>query len=310
MQLSLLLSALAATAAAAATHQHQQQQQQQTTISIAVPASHAVANPGALPPSTHATLSAQHASHRAALSAANAFVFRNVTPGSYLADVHCPTHAFHPLRIDVEADSGGLLLAVRAWETYRGNDWDNRGEALAVAATASGSGAYLSARALGPKAYYTERQGFSLMSILGNPMILMGLVSMGLFVGMPYLMENMDPEMKAEFEQRQKQNPMNSILSGAAGGQQAGAGNPMDSMAAYLAGSSKKEDGNGGGKKAQGVRSSQAPVRGLVFTGLLRLLLPPAGLISKLQWHSTRSSSMLDRSTQFPSFPLLDFFKR
>jgi hypothetical protein len=48
-----------------------------------------------------------------------------------------------------------------------------------------------------------------------------------------------DPEMRAEFEERQKSSPMNSIL----GGQQSG--NPLDfDMAGFLAGSSKD-----GGKK-------------------------------------------------------------
>lgn len=61
----------------------------------------------------------------------------------------------------------------------------------------------------------------------------------------------MDPELKAEFESRQKDNPLNAMQSG-----QSPLGN-FD-MAAYLAGSGKKEGGssNGGGaeKKPQGVR--------------------------------------------------------
>ncbi|CAI4218183.1 unnamed protein product [Parascedosporium putredinis] len=83
----------------------------------------------------------------------------------------------------------------------------------------------------------------SIFSILKNPMILLGLVSMGLFVGMPYLVDNMDPEMKAEFEERQKSSPMNNLLAGQASG-----GNPMGNfdMAAFLAGSNKKE-GSGRG---------------------------------------------------------------
>jgi ER membrane protein complex subunit 7 len=66
--------------------------------------------------------------------------------------------------------------------------------------------------------------------------------------------------MKAEWEERQKSNPMNSFLGG---GAQPGP-NPMGNfdMAAYLAGSNKKEDparhetpsGGGGGKKKEGVR--------------------------------------------------------
>ena len=54
----------------------------------------------------------------------------------------------------------------------------------------------------------------------------------------------MDPELKAEFEARQKGGPMNAMQGGE---------NPLGNfdMAAYLAGSGKKE---GGGKQQQGVR--------------------------------------------------------
>jgi ER membrane protein complex subunit 7 len=44
-----------------------------------------------------------------------------------------------------------------------------------------------------------------------------------------------DPEMRAEFEERQKSNPMNSILSGG----QAGTAGGFD-LAAMLAGSNKE----------------------------------------------------------------------
>lgn len=56
----------------------------------------------------------------------------------------------------------------------------------------------------------------------------------------------MDPETRAEWEEAQKENPMNSILgggggSGGKGGQQPA--NPLGNfdMAAYLSGSNKKE---------------------------------------------------------------------
>lgn len=47
-----------------------------------------------------------------------------------------------------------------------------------------------------------------------------------------------DPELRAEFEERQKENPMNAIMGNAQAGQ-----NPLGNfdMAAYLAGSGKKE---------------------------------------------------------------------
>jgi hypothetical protein len=41
-------------------------------------------------------------------------------------------------------------------------------------------------------------------------MILMAVVSMGLMFGMPKLMENMDPEMKEEFEEMQKKGVLGS----------------------------------------------------------------------------------------------------
>ena len=56
--------------------------------------------------------------------------------------------------------------------------------------------------------------------------------------------------MRAEWEERQKENPMNAFM-GAASGQNS---NPMSNfdMAAYLAGSSSKTDeGNGGKGKAE-----------------------------------------------------------
>lgn len=50
----------------------------------------------------------------------------------------------------------------------------------------------------------------------------------------------MDPELKAEFEEHQKNNPMNAALGGAQSGQ-----SPLGNfdMAAYLAGSGKKDNG-------------------------------------------------------------------
>ncbi len=156
-----------------------------TTIALHISPSHALANPHLLPPSTHATLTAAQALHRAPLGTSNTLIFHNISAGSYLLDVHCATHAFVPLRVDVDvSDTVGDSGVVRAWETYRGNDWDNTGEALALQ-----DGAF-EARVLGLKAYFSERSGFSVFGVLRNPMILLGLVSMGIFIGMPYLVDN------------------------------------------------------------------------------------------------------------------------
>ncbi|KAI0882430.1 uncharacterized protein GGS22DRAFT_169379 [Annulohypoxylon maeteangense] len=230
---SALLSALSLVSASPQTPQ--------TSFTLWIPSSAVLPNPHALPPSTHATLSSLQQSFTAPLSSTNDFAFRNVTPGSYLADIHCGTHAFAPLRVDVYAAEGGEKewtgLLVRAWETYRGNDWENKG---AEAPRSGGEYGRFPVRVLGPKEYFVERGSFSIFGILKNPMILMGLVSMVLFLGLPKLIDNMDPEMRAEWEEQQKKSPMGSLMGG---GQQSGA-NPMGNfdMAAYMAGQGSKKD--------------------------------------------------------------------
>ncbi|KAM6476535.1 hypothetical protein HDV62DRAFT_384176 [Trichoderma sp. SZMC 28011] len=200
----------------------------QLTITVGLPAK---PNPFLLPPSTHATLSSLHKRLEAPLTTVNTFNFHNVTADSYLLDVHCATEAFHPLRVDVGEDG-----EVKAWETYRGNEWANKGEEVPVKTEGGARG--ISVKGAGSKIFFVERPAFSVFSILKNPMILMGLVTMGIVFGMPYLMDNMDPELRAEFEERQKESPMNAIMGNAQAGQ-----NPLGNfdMAAYLAGSGKKE---------------------------------------------------------------------
>jgi hypothetical protein len=74
--------------------------------------------------------------------------------------------------------------------------------------------------------------------MLKNPMILIGGLSMLAVFGMPYLMENMDPEMKAEFEETQKSMSLSKLAG------KDPAGNPVANFdaAAWLAGSSKKKE--------------------------------------------------------------------
>ncbi|KAI1323818.1 Cys/Met metabolism PLP-dependent enzyme-domain-containing protein [Xylariaceae sp. FL0255] len=210
------------------------------TLSIA-PQAH-IPNPAVLRSSTHATLTSLGVSQSAPLSTSNTFVFRNVTPGSYLCDIHCSTHGFSPLRVDVlPVEGGGQIVGkgerIRAWETFRGNDWENKGEELK-----QGAGGAFSLLSYGAKVVYVERGSFSIISILKNPMILLGLVSMVLFIAMPKLVENMDPETRAEFEEQSRENPMNSLMSGPQPGS-----NPMGNfdMAGFLAGQSSSSGSKG-----------------------------------------------------------------
>ena len=129
-------------------------------ITLHLPSAPSLPNPNALPPSTHATLSTLgQPPYSAPLTTANTFVFRNVTSGSYLADVHCKSFAFAPLRVDVAEENGA---AVQVWETFRGNAWDNKGEAVRE------DGLGYEVRVLGQKGYFMER---SKCTVPPNPLL-------------------------------------------------------------------------------------------------------------------------------------------
>ncbi|OAL01594.1 hypothetical protein IQ06DRAFT_246315 [Phaeosphaeriaceae sp. SRC1lsM3a] len=168
-------------------------------------------NPSTLPSTTHATLQSSGPPLDAYLTRSNTFNFANVSAGSYLATVHCRDYIFEPMRIDVSLEeavegSGDKKEVVKAWQTFLGNEWDNKGESRGE----GGNGLVIEARVIATQYYYQERGGFSPLSFLKNPMILMAVVSMGLMFGMPKLMENMDPEMKEEFEEMQKNGVLGS----------------------------------------------------------------------------------------------------
>ncbi|PBP17470.1 putative UPF0480 protein [Diplocarpon rosae] len=192
-------------------------------LRIAIAHNAILQHPSTLPPSTHATLTTLSHTYSAPLTVYNAFDFRNVSSGSYLLEVHCHTHVFAPLRVDVTDGA-----EVQVWGTFRGNEWDNKGEKVETREVEGRVGVWeFEVRAAGKKEYFVERIGFSPISILKNPMILIAGVSMILVFGMPYIMDNMDEEMKAEFEARQ-QAPAAP-----------GAPNPLQNFdaAAWLAGS-------------------------------------------------------------------------
>ena len=79
------------------------------------------------------------------------------------------------------------------------------------------------------------------MQLLKNPMILMAIVGIGITFGMPKLMENMDPEMKAEYEDMQRKTGVSkfsrTVLQGSGGGSATAPGEGFD-LAGYLAGAS------------------------------------------------------------------------
>ena len=120
----------------------------------------ALVNPSTLPSTTHATLQSSGPPLDAYLTRSNTFNFNNVSSGSYLATVHCRDYAFEPLRIDVGVEeavegSGDKKEVIRAWQTFLGNEWDNRGESRGE----GGNGLVVEVRPVTVKYFYQERQG-------------------------------------------------------------------------------------------------------------------------------------------------------
>ncbi|KAM0713904.1 hypothetical protein Q7P37_010866 [Cladosporium fusiforme] len=171
------------------------------TISIP-PSPPALPNPAALPPSTHAVLiGAPGIKHSAPLRRDNTFVFESLPESSYLLAIHSRDHFFLPYRVDIGHTQGDAAQEiVHVWQTFRGNEWSNKGPHLG---SAEGE-LSIEVRPAAQKDFYQARSGFTVMSIFKNPMILMGLFSVVMIVGMPKLMENMDEETKKELEEVQQ----------------------------------------------------------------------------------------------------------
>lgn len=158
-------------------------------LTITIPPSPpALPNPAALPPSTHAVLiGAPGIKHSAPLRRDNTFVFESLPESSYLLAIHSRDHFFLPYRVDVgHPKSDAAQEVIHVWQTFRGNEWSNKGPHLG---SAEGE-LKIEVRPAAQKDFYQARSGFSVMSIFKNPMILMGLFSVVMIVGMPKLMEN------------------------------------------------------------------------------------------------------------------------
>jgi ER membrane protein complex subunit 7 len=109
-----------------------------SSLTVQIPPNNILPNPQVLPPNTHATLttlprsatSQQQHIISAPLTHTAEFHFADLpalgasgSPESYLLDIRSKEYVFAPYRVDIAAD--GSVLGI--WETFRGNQWDNRG---------------------------------------------------------------------------------------------------------------------------------------------------------------------------------------
>ena len=63
---------------------------------------------------------------------------------------------FAPLRVDIAEGEGAEV--VKAWGTWRGNEWENKGEAVEVGVWGR-EGRVVEVKAVGPKEFLIERSG-------------------------------------------------------------------------------------------------------------------------------------------------------
>lgn len=97
-------------------------------LTITISPNPALQNPSSLPSSAHAILSSHGEPLKARLTRSNTFEFANVPPGSHLLTVQTRDVLFENLRVDVAPASATGEEYVEAWTTWRGNEWDNKGE--------------------------------------------------------------------------------------------------------------------------------------------------------------------------------------
>ncbi|KAL7488146.1 hypothetical protein ACHAW6_013744 [Cyclotella cf. meneghiniana] len=118
------------------------------------------------------------------------FVFHRVPPGVHLLDVQSREHHFSQVKIQLLEDAMDSPKCVEY--VYPGATKQAVPHPLELTAHASYQ-------------YYEPREGFSILGIFKNPMLLMMIVMGGMMFLMPKMMENLDPEQK---EQMQRQLEM------------------------------------------------------------------------------------------------------
>jgi hypothetical protein len=80
-----------------------------------------------------------------------------VPPGSYLLSVFSRDHRFENLRVDVSADGSTGVDSVAAWTTFRGNEWDNKGELRGEGEDKVGETVKIEVKVVSGKVYYQQR---------------------------------------------------------------------------------------------------------------------------------------------------------
>jgi ER membrane protein complex subunit 7 len=122
------------------------------------------------------------------------FTIHDIPPGIYVIDVHSPTHHFSQIKCQFKPEAVEEDKPILSCLEY-----------LYPGAPKLVVDKLLTLTAMATFEYFEVKRGFSIFSILKNPMLLMMAFTVGMMYIMPKMMENLDPE---EREQMKKQMAM------------------------------------------------------------------------------------------------------
>ncbi|KAK9465573.1 hypothetical protein V1512DRAFT_228293 [Lipomyces arxii] len=164
-------------------------------------------------PSTEITLrSADTFKKTYVMNDGEAFLFSNVTEGSYVLSVHSIEHVFPVFRIDV-LDGG-----VEVFLTHKGSEWDVKGNRQPYP---------IELKPLGSAIYYQNREGFNIFKLFKNPMLIVALLTLIMVVVVPKIASSIDPEELKEMQSQavsmpSVSNAMNFDVAGYLAGKASG----------------------------------------------------------------------------------------
>lgn len=130
------------------------------------------------------------------IAPSGAFTLTALPPGTHIVDIVCGEYAFPQLRIDV---------GKRGHNHFRVFTNDGNGLLLVDTLTRGGRGnadATLVVEAVGVEQLFVPREGFSIKSLVANPMMIMMLLSVGMVYIMPML--GGQEEMKKQMRELQR----------------------------------------------------------------------------------------------------------
>lgn len=119
------------------------------------------------------------------------FVVENVGLGDSLLEVLTTGYAFPKIHIRIAAKDDGSGASIAARYVQVGSEWSDQVSVLAYPLRIAANEKY---------SFFTERQGFSIVSMFSNPyMMMVGASLLAVFI-LPKLQANLDPETLNELQ--------------------------------------------------------------------------------------------------------------